>query len=61
MESGNFDDARPDPITIAHWRELLDDETDILSDQDIDRIRQHADAMACVLVEIFLENSTTSE
>jgi len=61
MDSGEFGDARPDPISIAHWRELLADEADGLSDQDIDRIRQHADAIAHVLVEIFLENRTPPE
>jgi hypothetical protein len=61
MESGQFEDARPDPVSIAHWRELLADEADVLSDHDIDRIRQHADAVARVLVEIFLEERRSSE
>jgi hypothetical protein len=61
MESGNLEDARPDPISIMHWRELLAADADTLSDQDIDRIRQHADAVAHLLVEMFLENGTSSE
>jgi len=51
----------PDPISLDRCRELLGDEADGLSDQDVDLIRQHADAMAHVLVEIFLENRTTAE
>jgi hypothetical protein len=61
MECGNLEDARPDPISIARWRELLAEDADTLSDQDVDRIRQHADAMAHVLVEMFRENRTDSE
>jgi len=53
--------APPDPISIARCRELLGDEADVLSDQEVVLIRQHADAMAHVLVEIFLENRTTPE
>lgn len=61
MENADFVAAPPDPISIARCRELLGDETDDLSDQDVALIRRHADAMAHVLVEIFLENRTTAE
>jgi hypothetical protein len=61
MESADFADAWPDPISVAHCRELLGDEAAALSDHDVDRIRQHADTMAHVLVEIFLENRRTVE
>lgn len=61
MESGNFEDARLNLISIAHWRELLADEADALTDQDVDRIRQHADALVHVLVEICLEKGGTPE
>jgi hypothetical protein len=60
MESADPTNARPD-ISIARCRELLGDEADGLSVQDVDLIRQHADAMAHVLVEIFLENRTALE
>ena len=61
MENADFEDAPPDPISISHCREMLGDEADTLSDQEVDLTRQHADAMAQVLVEIFLENHTTPE
>lgn len=61
MDNADPADARPDSISIARCRELLGDEADDLSDQDVDLIRQHADAMAHVLVEIFLENRTKAE
>ena len=48
-------DERPEPISIARCRELLGDEADTLSDQDIELIRQHAETMAQVVVEMFVE------
>ena len=39
---------------LARCRELLEDEASELSDEQVEAIRQHADAMAHVLVEIFL-------
>jgi hypothetical protein len=45
-----------DAISIARCRELLGDEALGTSDDDVDAIRQHAHAMAHVLIEIFLNN-----
>jgi hypothetical protein len=56
MESAEFEDARPDPISVAHCRELLGDEAAALSGQDIDQIRRHAETMAHVMVEMFVES-----
>ena len=36
-------DDRPEPISIARCRELLGDEADTLTDQDIEMICRHAD------------------
>ena len=47
---------RPEPISIARCRELLGDEADTLTDEDIDLIRQHAEAMAQVVIEMFVES-----
>ena len=43
------------PMSIARCREVLGREADGLTDAEVDQIRRHADAMAHVLVEIFLE------
>jgi len=40
---------------------LLGDEADGLSDHEVDLIRRHADAMAQIIVEMFLESSATLE
>ena len=49
-------DDRPEPISIARCRELLGDESDTLTDQEIELIRQHAETMAQVVVEMFVAN-----
>lgn len=49
-------DDRPEPISITRCRELLGDEADTLTDQDIELIRRHAETMAEVVVEMFVES-----
>jgi len=58
MEEINSADA-PDPISIDRCRELLGDEAAGLSDEQVDRIRQHAETMAHVLIEVFLQDRST--
>ena len=57
MEHAHADDVVSEAISIARCRELLGDEADDLSDHEVDLIRQHADAMARVIVEMFLESA----
>ena len=49
-------DDRPEPISIARCRELLGDEADTLTDQDVNLIRRHAETMAKLVVEMFVES-----
>lgn len=37
-------------------RELLEDDAIGLSDEDVDRVRQHADVVARVVIKLFLES-----
>ena len=57
----NDHDVRSESISIARCRELLGPEADGLSDVEVDRIRRHADVMAHVVVEIFLEQRGPQE
>ncbi len=50
-----------DDNTTARCRELLGDEAEGLSDEEIDHIRRHADAVAHVIVEMFLEQRAEQE
>lgn len=61
MEHTRAEDMVPDPIVIGRCRELLGEEADGLSDDDVDRIRRHAEAMARVIVEMFLEQRAAQE
>jgi hypothetical protein len=59
---GNITDLEADTERndLAQCRELLDDEAAELSDEQVEAIRQHAQAMAHVLVEIFLTADSRS-
>ena len=59
MEYADAAELDFDSAAIACCRELLGDEADGLSDRDIDQIRQHAETMARVIVEVFLESRAT--
>ena len=48
-----------DDVLNARCRKVLGDEAADLSDEEVDRIRRHADAMAHVLIELFVEKRTT--
>jgi len=58
-------DHEPDeihePTSIARCRQLLGKEADGLSDREVDQIRRHADAVAHVIVEMFLEQRESRE
>jgi hypothetical protein len=45
-----------DQATIDRCRELLEDDATGLFDQEVDRVRQHADVVARVVIELFLQN-----
>jgi hypothetical protein len=47
-------DDRPESILIARCRELLGDEADTLTDQDIEVICRHAETMAQLVVEMLM-------
>jgi hypothetical protein len=59
MEHPKSVDVASDLISTTRCRELLGDEAEGLSDQEVDLMRRHADAMAHVLVEIFFDSSAT--
>jgi hypothetical protein len=53
-------EAGSEETSLARCRELLGDESGELSDEQLDAIRQHARAMANVLVELFLTGNSQS-
>lgn len=61
MEYVERADPKPKPISIARCRELLGEDAESMSDQDIENIRQHAETMACIVVEMYQEQCRASE
>ena len=53
-------DQQPERISIARCRELLGDDAESMTDQDIEDIRRHAETMACIVVEMYQERCRTS-
>ncbi len=49
-----------DQTTIDRCRELLDDDAIALSDEDVDRVRRHADVVARIVIELFLASRKTT-
>ena len=59
-----MDDERDDtsePISVKRCRELLGEEANDLSDHEIEQLRQHANALAHVIVDLFLEQRRSPE
>jgi hypothetical protein len=61
MEYVEHADQRPEPISIARCRELLGDEAESMTDQDIEDMRQHAETMACIVVQMYHEGCRIPE
>jgi hypothetical protein len=58
-QDSGADDLSAHLIPLARCRELLGAEAEELSDDQIDLVRRHADAMAHAVLEAFLENRPT--
>ncbi len=61
MEFVEHADGRPEPISIECCRELLGEEAESMTDQEIASIRRHAETMACVVVEMYQEGCRIPE
>jgi hypothetical protein len=61
MEYVEQAEPRPEPISIARCRELLGEDADSMTDQDVDDIRRHAETMASIVVEMYQEQCRASE
>ena len=51
----------PEPISIARCRELLREEAESMTDQEVALIRRHAETMAHIVVEMYQEGCRISE
>ena len=60
MEYVERADPKLEPIPIARCRELLGEDAESMTDQDIEDIRRHAETMACIVVEMYQEQCRSS-
>ena len=52
---------KSEPISIPRCRELLGEEAESMTDREIALIRRHAETMAYVVVEMYLQSRRISE
>jgi hypothetical protein len=58
MEQPKMSEPEHDPIPLDLCRELLAGEAEGLSDDEVELIRQHANALAHVLIEIAIQRQS---
>ena len=61
MEYVERAEPTPEPISIARCRELLGEDAESMTDQDVEDIRRHAETMAYIVVEMYQERRGVSE
>jgi hypothetical protein len=61
MEFVEHVDGRPKPISIARCRELLAEESESMTDEEVALIRRHAETMACMVVEMYMDHCRIPE
>ncbi len=49
-------EQEPEPISVARCRELLGDEADTLSDEEVLAVARHAESLAHVVIELALQD-----
>ncbi len=52
-------DDRSEPLSIARCRELLGEDADEMTDDDVERVRRHAETMAAIVVALFERGGRT--
>ena len=61
MEFIDRADASPEPIPLARCRELLGEEAEALTDEEVALIRRHAETMAYIVVEMYMKRHEASQ
>lgn len=59
MEFVERAEGRPAPISIARCRELLGEDADSMTDEDVEAIRRNAETMAAIVVELYEQSGRT--
>ena len=56
MDVPDSADQEPEPISIARCRELLGDDAETMSDEDVVAVARHAETLAHILIVIALQD-----
>jgi hypothetical protein len=56
MEVPDRADQEPEPISVARCRELLGDDADTLSDEEVLVVVRHAEALAHIVIALALQD-----
>ena len=57
MDVINRAEQEPEPISVARCRELLGDDADMMSDEEILAVARHAETLAHVLIAVALQDA----
>ncbi len=49
-------EPEPEPISVARCRELLGDDADMMSDEEVVSVARHAETLAHILVVVALQD-----
>ena len=56
MDVVDLAEQGPEPISVARCRELLGDDADVMSDEDVLAVARHADTLAHILIAVALQH-----
>ena len=56
MDVPNRAEPEPEPISISRYRELLRDDAEMMSDEEVVAVARHAETLAHILIVVALQD-----
>jgi hypothetical protein len=56
MDAIDHADQEPEPISVARCRELLGDDAEMMSDEEVLTVARHAETLAHILIVVGLQD-----
>ena len=56
MDAIDHADQEPEPLSVARCRELLGDDAEMMSDEDVVAVARHAETLAHILIGVALQD-----
>ena len=57
MDVADRSEQEPEPISIGRCRELLGDDADMMSDEEVVAVARHAETLAHILIVVALQDT----